>query len=409
MPDVAVLPTTEEKSFENQPGMDDLLNYAENNPGLDRTVSPGEIIQGTVLSISKNEILIDLPGIGLGSVRGMELYNDEYLSKIKVGEEAEAMVIEVENEKGTVELSFRAIGRDQTWEELYQDFEAKKTVEAKVVHANKGGLMVKVHGVIGFLPASLLSPSHSIKQSSLSESNTLLKQMQKYIGSSFLVKIENLDKDTDKLIVSEKSVADEIINQKLSKYQIGDVIEGRVSGIVDFGLFVRFDTELEGLIHISELAWKKIEDPREHFALSQLVQARIISVDGGGRINLSIKQLQENPWVKFAQNTKPGDKIEATVTKLAPYGAICLTEDEIQGLCYIAQIAEESIEPAQIEKYLKVGDKKSFTVIEINHSDCRLSLSLLDYGSALRVNEEIQKNRQSNDDSNDYSYSDSEE
>lgn len=382
------------ESLDAQPSMNDLLNYATATPGVFKDINVGEVVKGSVLSISKNEVLIDLPMLGLGVVRGMELYNDEYLSSIKPGAEIEALVINLENEKGMVELSFRAIGRDQIWNELQDIYEKKGSTEAKVVHANRGGLMVKVRGVIGFLPASLLSPSHSIKQTSLSESNTLLKQMQKYIGQSFSVKIDDLDRESDKLIVSEKAVSDEMVGQKLSKYKVGDVIEGRVSGIVDFGLFIRFDTELEGLIHISELAWKKVEDPRESFSLGQLVKAKIISIDGDGRVNLSIKQTQDNPWVNFSETTKVGTVIKARVSKITTYGAICVTENQIQGLCYIGQMSETPIDnPSKIHDILKVGQEYDFTVIEIHPSDYRLSLSLLPYDVAVKIDSEIKAKR----------------
>jgi ribosomal protein S1 len=379
---------------DTQPGMSDLITYASASPEVYKDIKVGEVVKGTVLSISKNEVLVDLPMIGLGVVRGMELYNDEYLSSIKPGADVEALVLSLENEKGMVEMSFRAIGRDQIWNELQEIYTKKIVTEAKVVHCNRGGLMVKVRGVIGFLPASLLSPSHSIKQTSLSESNTLLKQMQKYVGSSFQVKIDDLDRESDKLIVSEKAVSDEMMGQKLSKYKVGDVIEGRVSGIVDFGLFIRFDTDLEGLIHISELAWKKVEDPRESFTLGQLVQAKIISIDGDGRVNLSIKQTQENPWVHFADSTKVGSSIKAKVSKITSYGAICVTENQIQGLCYIGQMSATPIDnPVKIHDILKVGQEYDFTVIEIHPSDYRLSLSLLPYDEAVKIDSEIKAKR----------------
>lgn len=388
---------------DTQPGMSDLIAYASTAPEVYKDISVGQVVKGMVLSISKNEVLVDLPTIGLGVVRGMELYNDEYLSSIKPGAEVEALVLSLENEKGMVEMSFRAIGRDQIWNELQDIYEKKSITDAKIVHCNRGGLMVKVRGVIGFLPASLLSPSHSIKQTSISESNTLLKQMQKYIGSSFAVKIDDLDRETDKLIVSEKAVSDEMLGQKLSKYKVGDVVEGRVSGIVDFGLFIRFDTELEGLIHISELAWKKVEDPRESFSLAQLVNAKIISIDGDGRVNLSIKQTQENPWVHFADSTRVGSTIKAKVTKITSYGAICVTENQIQGLCYIGQMSATPMDnPAKIHDILKVGQEYDFTVIEIHPTDYRLSLSLLAYDEALKIDTEIKARRDlpKHDDSN---------
>jgi small subunit ribosomal protein S1 len=381
--------------LENQPGMKDLLEYAASTPGIYTDIKVGDLVKGQVISVSKNEVVIDIPNLGLGAVRGMELYNDEYLNSIKSGDEVEGLVLELENEKGMVEMSFRAIGRDQVWNELEDIRKNKKTVDSKVVHVNRGGLMVKVKGVIGFLPASLLSPSHSVKQSNISEANSMLKQMQKYIGQNFEVKIEDLDRDTDKLIVSERAVLEEAISAKLSKYRVGDIIEGRISGIVDFGLFIRFDSDLEGLIHISELAWKKVEDPRESFALGQLVKSKIISIDNDGRINLSIKQTIENPWNNFVEITKIGSSIEATVTKITSYGAICVTKEDIQGLCYVAQMSKDPIDPAtKVSDLVEIGKKYTFTVIDINSKDCRLSLSMLNFEDARIKEEEIKAKKE---------------
>jgi ribosomal protein S1 len=332
--------------------------------------------------------LIDIVNVGLGVVRGRELYNEDFLSKLKIGEEIEAIVIELDNEIGMLELSFRAIGKDKTWEEIQQAFDNKEIVDAKIRDANRGGFLVKVKGVDGFLPASLLAPAHAIKNVSL-EDNSLVSQMKKYVGQSFKVKIINVNLENESLILSEKAVSDEIAKIKLQKYQVGQSVEGEIVGVVDFGVFVRFDGDLEGLIHISEMAWKKVEDPRKDYKVGQKVTAKIIEIDPENRINLSIKQLQENPWAAFSQNAKPGDKFRGTVVKIVSYGAIVVSDHDIQGLCHISQITEEMLEsPAKIHEILKIGETRDFTVLSLE-SDEKLYLTMIDFAKAQKIQKSV--------------------
>ncbi|NJR20381.1 MAG: S1 RNA-binding domain-containing protein, partial [Hyphomonadaceae bacterium] len=171
----------------------------------------------------------------MGVVRGKELYNEEYLSGIKVDDEVEAILLDLDNERGMIELSFRAIGRDKIWTDVKNVFENEITVDAKIRDANRGGFLVRVQGVDGFLPASLLSPMHAVKQTGI-EDKSLLNQMKKYVGQNFKVKVISINEDADTLIVSEKAVSDELAKEKLSKYKVGDIIEGTVVGAVDFGI-----------------------------------------------------------------------------------------------------------------------------------------------------------------------------
>jgi DNA-directed RNA polymerase subunit E'/Rpb7 len=178
------------------------------------------------------------------------------------------MVIDLDNEQGFVELSFRAIGRDKIWTEITAAFEAKTTVEAKIRDANRGGFLIRVNGIDGFLPASLLSPTHAIKANGV-EDKSMTAKMKKYVGQIFNVKLVNINAETDSLIASEKAVSDEIAQFKLEKYKVGDSVEGSIIGIVDFGLFVRFDEDLEGLVHISEMSWKKVENPYKEYRVGE--------------------------------------------------------------------------------------------------------------------------------------------
>ena len=363
-----------------QPSMADLIQHVNEAT----QVKSGDTVQGKVIYISKNEAILDVENVGLGVVRGRELYNEEYLATIKLHDTVEAIVVDLDNERDMLELSFRAIGRDKIWSELKEIYENQDTVEAKIRDANRGGFIVRVKGVDGFLPASLLSPSHAIKQVGV-EDKSLLNQMKKYVGQSFQVKILSINEEADTLIASEKAVSDEQAQAKLAKYEIGTVVEGTIVGAVDFGIFIRFDEDLEGLVHISEIAWKKVEDPRNEFKLGQKVKAKIVEIDNENRINLSIKQLLSNPWIDFTKNTRPGDTFTGKVSKIVAYGAIIVNEDDIQGLCHISQMSEEPLEsPSEIHNILTVGEERDFTVLSLE-VDEKLYLTMLDFDKAKEI------------------------
>jgi small subunit ribosomal protein S1 len=348
----------------------------------------GEKISGEIITLTKNQAIISIPNVGLGIVRGKELYNEEYLAKLKVGESIEAMVVDLDNEQGYVELSFRAIGRDKIWQEITTAFETKATVEAKIRDANRGGFLIRVSGIDGFLPASLLSPTHAIKVNGV-EDKSMTTKMKKYVGQTFNVKLVNINPETDSLIASEKAVSDEIAQFKLEKYKVGDSVEGSIIGIVDFGLFVRFDEDLEGLVHISEMSWKKVENPYKEYRVGEKVKVKIVDIDKDSRINLSIKQTTPNPWVEFAKTVKPGDEFNGTVTKIATYGAIVVNSDDIQGLCHISQISSTPIEsPAKIHEHIKPGNSYKFHILSVDPEE-KLYLTLLPFEEAQAIQQAV--------------------
>ena len=371
-------------SNQDNPTMGTLLNTIVDPIQL----NIGEKVSGTIVTLAKNQAIISIPNVGLGMVRGKELYNEEYLSKLQVGEEVESVIVSLDNEQGYTELSFRAIGRDRVWQDITKAFENKETVSAKIRDANRGGFLIRVHGIDGFLPASLLSPTHAIKSSGAEDKSVTLK-MKKYVGQTFNVKLVNINPETDSLIASEKAVSDEISQLKLQNYKIGDSVEGAVVGIVDFGLFVRFDDDLEGLVHISEMSWKKVENPYKEYRVGDKVKAKIVDIDKDNRINLSIKQTISNPWLEFAKGVKIGDNFVGSVSKIATYGAIIVNNEDIQGLCHISQISENLIEsPAKIHEYIKPGHSYTFKILSIE-PDEKLYLTLLDFDSAIKIQEQI--------------------
>ncbi len=380
-----------------QPTMDDLvMKVGSLNP-----VKIGETLSGKVIFLTKNQCFIEIENIGIGVVRGRELYNEEYLSRLKVGEEIEGIVLNLDNEMGYLEMSFRAIGRDKIWAEIVQYHEKGEIIDAKIKDVNRGGFLVGISGGIeGFLPASLLSSTHSVKQIN-NEDKSLQNQMKKYLGQTFKVKITNLNPESDSVIVSEKAVSEELIAAKLAKYKASDIVDATVIGIVDFGLFVRFDDDIDGLVHISEIAWKKVENPSLEHKIGDNVKVKILEIDKDHRINLSIRQTTPNPWTTFAKNNKPGEKFKGKITKIVSYGAIVVDpETDIQGLCHISQLSEKPLEsPAKIYELIKVGDVLDFIILNLEGEENseKLYLSRIkDLETAQKIQAEIQNKQNPN-------------
>ena len=246
--------------------MEDLISS-----GVDiKVLKPGDMVEGSLLSVGKNEVYVDLEGYGVGVVRGRELYDDEAtLSALKPGDKIFVSVVEAENKEGMVELSLRQAGQERVWQTLKDKMEKKDVVRTKILEANKGGLMVEINNVIGFLPVSQLSLEHYPRVED-GDKNRILQVLQSYVGTLFDVQIITADSDEEKLIVSEKAVFEKEMENKLGMLKIGNIVEGTITGVVDFGAFVKFG-ELEGLVHISELAWQSIENPKDIVKVGQKV------------------------------------------------------------------------------------------------------------------------------------------
>jgi len=333
----------------------------------------GDVLEGTILSVGKNEVFVDIEGYGLGVVRGRELYDETVrLDNLKVGDKVFASVVEPENKEGNIELSFRQAGQERVWSTLTERLRSREVIKTKILDANKGGLMVEVNGVMGFLPVSQLSTEHYPRVEE-GDKTKILEVLKSYVGSIFSVQIITADAEEEKLIVSEKAVGEEELRTKISKLKIGDVVEGMVSGIVDFGIFLKFGDGLEGLVHISELAWNRIEHPKDLYRVGQKVQAQIITIDRD-RISLSIKRLQPDPWLESIKKYEVGQTVNGKVTKVTPYGAFVELDADISGLVHSVELSdEEGKDPNDV---VKVGEEKQFKIISIEPQEHRLGLSL---------------------------------
>lgn len=357
-----------------QPGkMHDLLAQHEE---LLKVPGMGEIVTGHILEKMRNAMYVDLGTLGVGVIYGKELFDDlDTFKRAKIGDPVQATIEKVDNEEGYTELSLRSATHERSWEELRRKLENGEVFETEILDANKGGLMVRVNGVPGFLPVSQLAPDHYPRVEG-GDKNKILERLRSYMGQFFKVKVITADKDEEKVVVSEKAAIGDEISETLQKLSKGKVVAGVVSGIVDFGIFIKFTEdgkELEGLVHISELAWQRIDNPADFVAIGDTVKAKVIGVDGL-RISLSMKQLMDDPWKKVTERYALGSKVKGKVLKVTPFGGFVKLDEDIHGLIHVSELPDEA--KGQPESFLKADEVKEFTIISLEPDEHRLGLSL---------------------------------
>ena len=332
----------------------------------------GDIINGKVISSNRREVRLDINGFTTGVVRGRELFaeSEEY-THLQPGEEIQATVVDLENENGEMELSFRFAGQKKAWEELKQLFTSGDIVEARVLEANKGGLLIRLHHVTGFLPVSQLSPENYPRVSG-GDKNKILEKLRTFVGQNIKVRVIDVNENDDKLIVSEKAVWEDQQKNVIAKYQIGHVIEGDVTAVADFGAFVKFDA-LEGLVHISEIAWQRIDHPRDVLKIGQHVRAEIIGIEGS-KIFLSMKKLLADPWKNVGDRYKVGDTVKGKVLKINPFGFFVELDPEIHGLAHVSELSDKA--GVDTKTLAKPGDILDFRIVSVEPQEHRLGLSL---------------------------------
>lgn len=346
--------------------MEDLINELGDNL---LPFAEGDTVEVTILAIGGNRIWVDVAGQSLGFVPEKEITSRTGLN---VGDKSYCTVISMEDDAGNVVLSMKRADREKYWIELQQKFESGEPVIIKVTDANKGGLMTELGGIQGFLPVSQLSPAKYPRVTG-GDKDEILNRLRKFIGQDVPVKVINCDKESNKLIFSEKAVKATEVKAKIDKYQVGDKCKGRITGIVDFGLFVSLDPQIEGLVHISEVSWSRVTDLSKLFKVGDEVEVMIISTDDG-RISLSIKRLLPDPWVAAASKYKIDDEVTGEVTKLTPFGAFVSLDEEIDGLVHISELSSDHIvDPSQI---VELGKEYKFKIISIEPESHRLGLSL---------------------------------
>jgi len=320
----------------------------------------GELVRGVVVSIGRNEIVVSIGGVLSGIARGHEMVDEMgSIAKVKPGDEIEGKIMDIDNEKGMVELSFRSASHQKAWNTLNELRRSGENVSVEVIGANKGGLIVKLQNIQGFLPVSQLASKNYPNVEG--NKGKILEKLQGFVGQSMVVKVIDVSESDDKLIVSEKEAeADERLTN-LQKYHIGDVVDAVVKGIVDFGLFVEFGEGFEGLIHVSELAWKPT-NPRDSYTIGQPLSAKILTINRG-RVTLSLKRLEKNPWVDQLSRLSVGSTLDALVLRHEGRGVMV---EPYSGLVVYVDAKGKSIAD---------GATHPFTVVECVPDEARLVLS----------------------------------
>ncbi len=329
----------------------------------------GEMVEASILAVGGNRVWVDVAGQSLGFIPEKEITSK---TGLKVGDKVYCTVIAMEDDDGNVVLSLKRADREKYWLDLEEKFKTGEPAKVKITDANKGGLMTEIGGIPGFIPVSQLSPTNYPRVEG-GDKEEILSRLRRFIGQEMMVKVINCDKEGNKLIFSEKAVSAMEVKQKLDKYHVGDHIKGKITGIVDFGLFISIDPQIEGLVHISEVSWSRVSDLHKLFNVGDPVDAIIISLDEG-RVSLSVKRLLPDPWVKAASKYKIGDTIKGEVTKITPFGAFVSLDEEIDGLVHISELSQNHvIDPGQV---VELGKEYEFKIISIEPEGHRLGLSL---------------------------------
>ena len=331
---------------------------------------PGEVLDGEVVFKGKNKLLLDISGSATGIISGRELRDSFHtFQELSVGAEVTAMVLEEENDEGMIVMSLRRVSQQKAWDKFYKLIDDDGTMSFVPQEANKGGLLANIDGIRTFLPVSQLSP---VNYPRVTDKSEIMNRLGKFIGQEFFVKIIMTDEDAGKIVVSEREAISEHRAKSLEGLKTGDEREGAVSGIVNFGIFVTFDG-LEGLVHISEIAWGHVKNPSEFVRVGDRVKEKVIGMEGE-KLSLSIKQLTKDPWEAVAERYPVGKRVQGTITRLTDYGAFVKLENEINGLVHLSEITHAKI--ADASDVLKIGQKIDVQVINIEPDERRIGLSV---------------------------------
>lgn len=330
----------------------------------------GDLVEGPVIGVENSRLYIDLQPFGTGIIYGKEFINArDIIRKISTGDIIAAKVVDVENKDGYIELSLKEARQAMIWSEAEEAIRNKTVLELTIQEANKGGLIIPWQGVAGFLPASQLKAEHYPRVAD-GDKDKILDELKKLVGQKISVIIIAASPKEGKLILSEKSPELKDKEKIMVKYKVGDDVMGEITGVVDFGAFVKIEEGLEGLIHISEIDWSLVEDPRSIFKVGDKIKARIIEIKDG-KISLSVKALKNNPWKEASKKYKKGDVITAVVIKFNKYGALASIEEGVAGLVHVSEFGSE----AKLKEKLELGKSYSFQITLFDPKEQKMTLS----------------------------------
>jgi small subunit ribosomal protein S1 len=360
-----------------------LSEYLLNVENFPHTYKRGQIIKGKIISFTKGEIIVDVGGRAEGIVSGKEMKLTGEKLDYKEGDEILVYVLKGENSLGQIELSVRRTGTARKWFELNNALENDLPIKVEVIEANTGGVIVNIGGGLrGFVPTSQLDNSRIYPLGGYSNKQDADKELQsklaELIGKELEVKVIEIDREKNRVIFSEKKVTAKDDLEKraetLKHVKVGDKLEGTITGIAPFGLFVNAQG-LEGLVHLSEISWDKVTNPADFFKVGDTVQVEIIGIeDGGKRVAYSIKRLMPDPWDAIVQKYKVNQRVMGEITKIVDYGAFVRIEEGLNGLIHISELSDRLVkDPGKI---VEVGKKYELEIISISKDDRHLGLSL---------------------------------
>lgn len=349
-----------------------------------KQLSRGDIVEGEVVDINNGIVIVDVGYKSEGVIAGRELKSDIMdWTTLKKGDKILVYVVKPEDEKGQLVLSIRRTQQASSWISLENAKKNNEVVQATVVESNNGGLIVEIgKGIRGFIPTSQLDATRvyadGVRQVGKDISSRVQKRLNSLIGEEIRTRIIELDREKNRIILSEKMVTQsrdlEKRAQTLKKVKEGDVLEGTVSGITPFGIFVNAQG-LEGLVHLSELSWDKVEDIGAIYSVGDKVKVMVIGVsDGGKRVAYSVKRLQQDPWAKAIAQFKVGDIVDGIVQKVVPYGAFVRIGEGLNGLIHISELSDKLVKNP--EDIVKAGQKVKVKILSISSTERHLGLSL---------------------------------
>lgn len=343
--------------------MDELLAGSE----ISQPVA-GDVIEGVVSSVKKHEVWIDLGARGVGVVMRRELAHGQVLEP---GQNVTVSVIDPELDEGYALLSMKRAAKDRGWDEVKRVFDDQEIVDVVPYDANRGGLLVELESIRGFLPVSQLAAGHYPRVSG-ADKDEILTKLNALTGKPIRVRILDVSRKDNKLIFSEKEAVKDDMQARFAELKVGDTVEGVVTGVIDFGAFVNVQG-IEGLIHISEISWERVEDPRDYVKTGETIKAKIIAIDKD-RLSLSLKQMTEDPWLEEVKAFKKGESVEGKITRITPFGAFVQLSPSVEALVHVSEMSdEEAVDPQQI---FRLNEKKRFKVIDIDTDSRKIALSL---------------------------------
>jgi small subunit ribosomal protein S1 len=343
--------------------MDELLESSDI-----QQLKTGDVVEGKVLSVKKHEAWVDLGANGVGVIMRREIGYGTVLEK---GQDITLSVIEPEMDEGYALLSMKRAVKDRGWDELERAFESKETIEVYPYDANRGGLLIEMEGIRGFMPVSQLSADNYPRVSG-ADKDEIMQKLTSLIKKPLKVRVLDVNRKDNKLIFSEKEAIKDDMQARFSELKEGAEVEGVITGVIDFGAFVNVDG-IEGLIHISEISWERVEDPKKYVKTGDKVKAKIIAIDKD-RLSLSLKQMQEDPWLNEVKEFKKGSSVEGRVTRITPFGAFVQLSPAVEALVHVSEMSkDDSTDP---EKVFKVNETKEFKVLDIDKEARKIALSL---------------------------------